>query len=143
MLQLNDLHSCFKFRHSRLRIKAQKPIILMDSTVFTSPTTQIWQFLRIGQNCFLPHYVKIFIQPAFYLKLHHLDRWSLKKSKNNQRKLTGPLLYGIFNSFFIFSASDTTSTSPTQSGNMWAIRKLQGIKTTWLSIETHNPNALA
>jgi hypothetical protein len=43
------------------------------------------------------------------------------------------LLYGIFNSFFIFSASETTSTSPTQSGNMWAIRKLKiawGIKIT-------------
>lgn len=84
--------------------------------------------LKTGQNCLHPHPFPLKLNSHHKIQCHTTQavgkQWS-NKCPNNRKELTGPLLYGIFNSFFIFSASETTSTSPTQSGNMWAIRKLK------------------
>lgn len=92
-------------------------------------STQIpWHSLKSGQNCLLLHPFPLKIKSHHKIQCHTTQavgkQW-LNKLPNDAKKLTGPLLYGIFNSFFIFSASETTSTSPTQSRNMWAIRKLK------------------
>jgi hypothetical protein len=77
--------------------------------------------LKTGHNRLLSHTFPLQINSHHKIQYHTTQaaekQW-LNKLPKDAEKLTGPLLYGIFNSFFIFSASETTSTSPTQSGNM-------------------------